>query len=125
MTQNEIRELAVRFFDAIEAGDIETVRGIYSETARVWHNIDGKESSREENLRTLEGFIQAVPTRRYTDRRLSTFDDGFVEQHLLVGELGNGKKVSLPACIVCEVKSGRITRLDEYFDSAALAAWRK
>jgi ketosteroid isomerase-like protein len=33
--------------------------------------------------------------------------------------------VSLPACIVCQVKNGRITRLDEYFDSAAVEQFRK
>lgn len=124
MTTHDIRELATRFFDAIEAGDTAIVREIYAGGARIWHNTDGKESTREENLRTLEGFIQAVPTRRYTNRRLVAFDSGFVEQHLLVGTLANGKEVSLPACIVCEVQEGRITRLDEYFDSAALAAWR-
>ena len=124
MTPAQISDLAKRFFDAIEAGNIATVRAIYADNARVWHNTDGKETSREENIRTLEGFIGAVPTRRYTNRRLDVFETGFVEQHLLVGRLANGKDVSLPACIVCEVKDGRITRLDEYFDSAALATWR-
>lgn len=124
MTPTQIRDLATRFFDAIEAGNIATVRAIYAEDARIWHNIDGKETSREENLRTLEGFIGAVPTRRYTNQRLNAFESGFVEQHLLVGKLANGRDVSLAACIVCEVKDGRITRLDEYFDSAALATWR-
>jgi ketosteroid isomerase-like protein len=124
MKPGEIRELATRFFDAIEKGDIECVRGIYADGARIWHNIDGRESSREDNLRVLEGFIEAVPKRRYTNRKLSVFDSGFVEQHLLIGKLANGKDTSLSACVVCEVENGRITRLDEYFDSAAIATWR-
>ena len=36
--------------------------------------------------------------------------------------LKDGREVTLAACVVCKVREGKITRLDEYFDSAALAA---
>jgi len=124
MSHDAIRALATRFFDAIETGDIETVQTIYASDAIVWHNTDGVAQPVAENLKTLTNFIKFVPVRRYTDRRLDVFDGGFIEQHLLKGKLQNGKEVSLSACIVCRVQDGRITRLDEYFDSAALAAWR-
>ncbi len=124
MSAERIRELAVRFFDAIESGDITTVHGIYADNAVIWHNTDGKEASREENLRVLEGFIGAVSDRRYTNRRLNVFESGFVEQHELTGKLANGKTIALAACIVCTVSNGRITRLDEYFDSAVLERLR-
>jgi len=65
-----------------------------------------------------------VPERRYTDRRIEAFEGGFVDQHLLRGRLASGKEVSMAACLICKVVNGRITRLDEYFDSAALATWR-
>jgi ketosteroid isomerase-like protein len=125
MTRDEIERLACGFFDAIEAGDIGRVRDTYATNAVIWHNFDGKKSTREENLATLDGFIRAVPSRRYAERRLDVFDDGFVQRHLLVGKLTNGKEVSLAACVVCSVRDGRIARLDEYFDSAALAKWRE
>jgi ketosteroid isomerase-like protein len=121
---SEIHALAIRFFDAIERGDIETVREIYADDAVIWHNTDGKETTRAENLSVLNEFIKAVSSRRYTERRLSAFEGGFVEQHRLVGSLANGAEISLPACIVCTVANGRITRLDEYFDSAVLAKLR-
>jgi ketosteroid isomerase-like protein len=122
-TENTLA-LAKRFFDAIEKDDIDTVRGIYAPDAVIWHNNDGLSTTREENLKVLEGFIKAVPTRRYIDRRVGAFDGGFVQQHLLKGKLANGKELALACCIVCEVKDGRIVRLDEYFDSAALAVFR-
>lgn len=125
MTKDEIERLACDFFDAIEGGDIGKVRDLYAADAVIWHNFDGKESTREENLATLDGFITAVPTRRYTERRVNVFDDGFVQRHVLIGARANGKDVSLAACIVCAIKNGRISRLDEYFDSAALAKWRE
>lgn len=124
MTKDEIERLARDFFDAIEAGDIAKVRDTYSADAVIWHNFDGKESSREENLATLGDFMKAVPKRRYAERRVNMFDDGFVQRHVLIGSLANGKEVRLAACIVCQVRDGRISRLDEYFDSVVLAKWR-
>jgi ketosteroid isomerase-like protein len=124
MTPDAIRKLATEFFDAIERGDIETVQRIYAGDAVVWHNTDNLAQPVSENLKTLANFIKHVPERRYTDRRLDVFDGGFAEQHLLKAKLATGKEVSLAAAIVCRVANGRITRLDEYFDSAALAAWR-
>jgi len=125
VTKDEIEHLARGFFDAIEKGDIGKVRDTYAFGAVIWHNFDGKESTRDGNLATLDGFIKAVPTRRYTERKLDVFEGGFVQRHLLVGKLASGKEVNLAACVVCQVKDGRITRLDEYFDSAALAKWRE
>ena len=116
--------LAKRFFDAIEKGDIDAVRAIYAPDAVIWHNNDGLATSREDNLKVLTGFIKAVPTRHYIDRQVGAFDGGFVQQHLLKGKLANGKDLALACCIVCQVKDGRITRLDEYFDSAALEVFR-
>jgi ketosteroid isomerase-like protein len=123
MTENTLA-LAKRFFDAIEKGDIDTVRAIYAPDAVIWHNNDGLETTREDNLKVLTNFIKAVPERRYLERRVGAFDGGFVQQHLLKGKLANGKDLALACCIVCEVKDGRITRLDEYFDPAALAVFR-
>jgi ketosteroid isomerase-like protein len=123
-TSEDMLTLAKRFFDAIEKGDIETVRGIYAPDAVIWHNNDGLATTREDNLKVLTNFIKAVPERRYLERRVGAFDGGFVQQHLLKGKLANGKDLALACCIVCEVKDGRITRLDEYLDSAALAVFR-
>ena len=124
MPYEATRQLAESFFNAIERGDLEAVRTIYPPDAIIWHNTDGASITADENLEMLESFISNVPERHYTRRRLDVFEGGFVEQHLLKGKLANGKEVQLSACIVCKVREGRITRLDEYFDSAALAAWR-
>ena len=118
------RQLAEHFFNAIEQGDMAAVRAIYAPDAIVWHNSDGIASPVADNLKTLEDFIAYVPERHYTRRRLDVFEGGFVEQHVLKGKLVDGREVSLNACIVCRVREGHITRLDEYFDTAELAKWR-
>ena len=124
MPYEATRQLAESFFNAIERGDLAAVQAIYAPDAIVWHNTDGRAVQVDENLETLESFIRNVPERHYTRRRLEVFEGGFVEQHLLKAKLADGREVSLAACIVCKVRDGHITRLDEYFDSAELAKWR-
>ncbi len=121
MDADGMRALAKRFFDAVEAGDIDAVRAIYAPDAVIWHNTDGVEQTPDQNLETLRGFVRLIEERRYLDRRVQVSGAGFTQQHVLHGVRRDGTQVSLPCCIVCEVKDGRITRLDEYFDSAAVA----
>ena len=118
-----IEVLAKRFFDAVENGDPATLEAIYDPKVEIWHNTDRLTVTREDNIKVLKAFIEKAPKRRYTDRRLIAYPGGFVQQHLLIAEQPNGKVLELPACLVCAVENGRITRLDEYFDSAALTKW--
>ena len=70
--------------------------------------------------------VTRIDDRVYADRRLEVFAGGFVQQHVLQGtRRHDGMRLELPACIVCAVTNGRITRLDEYFDSATVAEFRK
>ena len=55
--------------------------------------------------------------RTYDDRIISTFDDGFVVQYTVTVVAHNGTKVPLSACLVAEVRDGKITKLFEYLDS--------
>ena len=120
---DQIRALAARLFDAIEAGDIEAVADCYAPDVVIWHNTDGVGQTREENLKTLAGVIRLLPERRYQERRLEVFDGGFVHQHVLAGVRADGAHVSLPAALICQVRDGKITRLDEYLDSGQVAAF--
>lgn len=121
----EMHALAKRFFDSVEQGDIAALKDCYAPDARIWHNTDELEQSPDDNVETLKGFVKRISRRVYAKRRVRLFDGGFVQQHELQGVRADGVAVTLPACIVCEVKDGKITRLDEYFDSARVAEFRK
>ena len=124
--QTRMRAVAERFFKAIEQADIETVRDCYARDAVIWHNIDGKEKSCDENIVALKSMVARISDRRYEQRRLHVFESGFVQQHVLRGTRTlDGQAVELIACIVCEVIDGKITRLDEYLDSPQVAEFRK
>ncbi len=114
--------VAERLFAAIAAGDIDAVRALYAPDAVIWHNHDGIRQTPEENLTVLAWVTRHITNLRYEEVRRQPTRDGFVQQHVLRGTAPNGKAIELPACIVCTVVDGRITRLDEYFDSAHLVA---
>jgi ketosteroid isomerase-like protein len=121
----EILALAKRFFDALEQGDVSILRKVYAPNIEIWHNTDGLIQTLEENETTLTSFVSRISDRKYSQRRLEAFPGGFVQQHVLQGTRKDGVRLSLPACIVCTVKNGHITRLDEYFDSAVVDQFRK
>ncbi len=121
---DKTRALAARLFDAIERGDVEGVADCYAPELVVWHNFDNLDQSREDNLKTLAGMIERISERRYEQRRVDVFDGGFVQQHVLTGRRRDGVRVSMPGVLVGTVKDGKISRLDEYLDSAHVAAFR-
>jgi len=122
---DEILAVASKLFDGIEKGDVSVLRQVYAPDVEIWHNTDDLVQTCDDNVKTLEGFVTRIRDRKYTNRRLHAFPGGFVQQHRLTGVRKDGVAVQLDACIVCTVKNGRITRLDEYFDSAAVEQFRK
>ena len=117
---DEALDVADRFFSAIERGDIEAVKAIYAPDARIWHSHDLKEQSVDENLRVLGWMARNLPNRRYRVHRRVAIPSGFLQQHTLEAMTAGGP-FTMPACIVVEVRDGRIVRLEEYLDSARVA----
>jgi uncharacterized protein len=115
-------ELVVRFFAALEGGDIGTLRDIYAPDAVIWHNDDLIEQPVEENLKVLQGLHRAVSGLRYDVIRRVPAPDGVLQQHVLRGRLANGAEVELHAAMYLRVRDGRITRIEEYLDSGKRAA---
>ena len=124
--QDDIRAMATRFFDAIEAGDIDTMLSSFAPDAAIWHNTDELIVTPAQTAQALTGMVARIKDREYAERRLTAFPGGFVQQHVLKGRrVQDDGEVRLPCAIVCKVENGRITRLDEYFDSAHVAEFRK
>jgi len=116
-------DVADRIFAAIEAADAATVAAIYADDIVVWHSNDGIEQTKEQNLRVLDWLLRNTTSRQYREVRRHEIDGGFVQQHELHVELPDGGTADLPACIVAKVTGDRITRIDEYIDSTAGAAF--
>jgi ketosteroid isomerase-like protein len=113
----EHRRLCHRLFDAIERGDLDAVEQCYAPNMTMWCNFTGETSTRYENLAALAAGAGLHRRRLYNDRIVSTFDDGFVVQYTTEVVAHNGTKRALWACLVAEVRDGKITKMFEYLDS--------
>jgi uncharacterized protein len=123
MSQN-VLALAERFFTAIEASDVETLREIYHPDCIIWHSSDPLEKRSTgqgvaENLHALATLQDRVIGATFEVLQREATETGFLQQHILRGSMPNGEPFIMPTSMICVVEEGRITRLDEYFDSAA------
>ncbi len=76
-------ELCDRFFDAIEQKDYETLDSCYAPEAIIWHSHDCLYQPRADNLAMLKRGMETLPKTRFKDRRVRTFEGGFVQQHTI------------------------------------------
>lgn len=124
-SEKQSLEAADRLFKAIERGDVAAVRGLYAPNIKIWHNFDGATQTAEENLALLEWMVGNLAEIAYSDIKRQPTPTGFVQQHVLHGRVkASGKAIVIAGCMVGIVESGKITRLDEYLDSAQIAALR-
>ena len=125
-TYDEKLSVLNRMFAAIPAGDIEAVKAIYHPEAAIWHNTDNLEQAVPDNLRTLGWVAANIRNLRYDDIRRTAMDSGqVVQEHVLRGVGPTGKQLNIVGTIVFTFdEDGRITRLEEYLDSAQVAALR-
>jgi ketosteroid isomerase-like protein len=82
---NAMSALAKRFFDCVEAGDVNALVACYTPNARIWHNTDGLEQTPKDNKATLSGMVTRILDRVYDNRRALVFPTGLVQQHVLRG----------------------------------------
>jgi ketosteroid isomerase-like protein len=115
-------QTADKLFRAIESGDVDAIRNIYTPDTKIWHNNDGIAQTVDQNLAVLKWVITNIKGLKYTEVNRQPTPTGFVQQHVLRGRFKD-KEIALPACIVATVEGGRITRLDEYLDSAQTAVF--
>jgi ketosteroid isomerase-like protein len=117
-----ILNAADQLFAAIERGDEAALEQMFDDDIAVWRVGSRRDDEKARALRVLHWFIDVTEQRHYQilDRRL--FSDGFVQQHILNATGRNGGSIALRVCIVIKLNADAlISRIDEYFDPAAMA----
>ena len=120
--RSTVADVAERLFAAIEKGDADAVAALWDDDVLVWKSAEPEDQIRKRALRVLFWFIDTTTERRYEILDRQFFDGGFVQQHVLHATGRNGGSISMRVCIVIKVgANGLISRIDEYFDPAAIA----
>jgi len=120
--RSTVADVAQRLFAAIEGGDADAVAALWDEDVLVWKSAEPQEQVKTRALRVIFWFMDATTERRYEILDRQFFDGGFVQQHVLHATGRNGGSISMRVCIVIKVgTNGLISRIDEYFDPAAIA----
>jgi ketosteroid isomerase-like protein len=114
--------VAERLFVAIERGDAAAVEAMWDEDVAVWKSAEPEDQTKKRAMRVIVWFMNTTTERRYEILDRQYFDGGFVQQHVLHATGRNGGSISMRVCIVIKVgANGLISRIDEYFDPAAIA----
>ena len=118
----ELNQVADRFFSAVEKGDVDGLREIYSPDARIWHNFDDYASTRDENLGVLRWVSNHIDDFRFEEVRRSFVPGAFLQQHVIRGRDEAGSEINCPAILKADVAAGHIMRIEEYFDASQMPA---
>lgn len=112
--------IADRYFGAVEEGDVDAVASIYAPDARIWHNVNDYESSREESLDAFRTARPSIRELRYENVRRAYLPGALIQQHVIRGRDGEGTEIRCPAILKLDVSNGLITRIEEYYDGSQL-----
>jgi ketosteroid isomerase-like protein len=120
--RSTVADVAQRLFAAIEKGDADAVGALWDDDVLVWKSAEPHDQVKKRALRVIFWFMDSTTERRYEILDRQFFDGGFVQQHVLHATGRNGGSISMRVCIVIKVgANGLISRIDEYFDPAAIA----
>lgn len=112
-----------RMLGSIEAGDIDALRTCYTPDAVVWHAHDEVEQDVDTFTAVLASLCAVSTRRSYEQRRRTVVGRVAFLQHVLTADLVSGDTFRLPAMMRVEInEDGLVFRIEEYFDSQALAS---
>ena len=113
-------DIAEALFDAFEAGDADAARALCSKSRTASRN--GGPAMDLESLLAFSTLVKRViPDFHYENARRAITGDGFVEEHDVCGTLPDGSDLRVAACIVAEVRDGKVSDVREYIDTVAAA----
>lgn len=113
--------VATALMAALEAGDTDALAALYAPDVAVWHNYDRIEQTGAESVRTLAWMTRRVRGMRYENVRRVIVEDGFVQQHVMSA---TDPAFTAPCMLRVWCREDRIIRIEEYLDSADVAAVR-
>ena len=111
-------DLAAALFEAFEKGDVAAARSLCTEDMVAYQNL-GPAMDLDSLMQFSAAVSRVVQDFHYEDARRSATETGFVEEHNVCGKLPDGSDMKLAACVVADLRDGKVSHLREYVDTAA------
>lgn len=119
-SHNDVQATVDKFFTALATGDHATCEALFTDDAVVWHNYTQQEQPKSEALAALAGLAQMRAEFQVVGRDFT--DDTCIQRHVVRVTLPNGEAAAIPAIQRISFSGRRIRRIEEYMDSAQMAA---
>ena len=121
MRPRELEDRTRDFFAAIIDRNWSDVLERIHPEARAMQNISGEEVDARELLQSMRGLVEALASFAYENPRRIIGENAVVEQHDVRMVRPDGREIVVDVCIALRFdEDGRIRRIDEYLDSAAI-----
>lgn len=118
-----IDAIADRFIAALMAGDLMTLDQLFSPDFEIWYNFSDSTLDRKQALAFFGAYFPSVKIGFRQVRRLVT-PVGWVQQHRVDAEGPDNFRIDgMPALMVFTLSGDRISRIEEYIDSAKTAGF--
>lgn len=124
LSEQDKLDVAAAYAAASRANDATAFAALAAPGALTWHNFDDKEMTIEQTVRGLGSVHRAMPDAQWSDVSLKTTTDGFVWQSILTGTAPGGA-LRLHSCLIVTLnEEGKVTRAEEYLDTAQTSVLR-
>jgi ketosteroid isomerase-like protein len=122
MTDNhhDVLSTVDKFVEALSTGDAARLDALFTDDAVIWHNYDQVGQPAREALAALAPLAALQP--RYEIAGRDVVEGACIQRHVVHITLPGGEPASIPAIQRIAMADGRIRRIDEYMDSAQMAA---
>ena len=115
-------ELAQAYIAATKACD---ATALTEPDVVVWHNFDSVEVDGAASARTLRWLHRTVADIAWIDNRVTPTPTGFVWQSTMTGSAPGGPLHAHTCAVITVSPAGKVARVEEYVDLAALAPLRE
>lgn len=109
-----------KMFESVENGDMDSFKSCFSDRATIWLNVSRVDNNVQDTSAHLAEMLKKFKSFRYIDREF--FQSGrrvFAKYTVSLSPI-EGDEFAVPAIAHIQISDdGKISRLEEYFDSGA------
>ncbi|KXU30563.1 hypothetical protein A0J57_18575 [Sphingobium sp. 22B] len=116
--RQEMDRIAESHMMSVVRGDMALLDSLLSPDFILTYNVMEGEIGREQALEIGAALSADFSDLRYEGVRRYYTEDGYIQRHVVAGRKPDGTPFRVPGCFFATVRDGRLSRLDEYFDSA-------